>query len=276
MRDKVLALVEDRRFEFLVMAVIIINGAVLGLLTSRTLSPDVVVALEFIDRLALAFFVVEISLRAYAYGRANLRDAWFWFDAIIIGVAFVPTSGGVTALRVLRILRVFRLVRVVPSLRVTVTALLSAIPGLGSVVALLLIVFYAFAVIETELFGEAFPEFFGTLGRSMYTNFQIMTLESWSQGIVRPVMTVYPWAWAVFVPFVIVTSFSVLNLVIGVIVSSLEKIHQAEAAEHERELAAFAVQEHRQLAALLKTEMRAMEERVLQAMLQRRKDDREC
>ena len=101
---------------------------------------------------------------------------------------------------------------------------------MGSIVVLMLLVFYVFSVMATGLFGEAFPEWFGSLGASSYSLFQIMTLESWSMGIVRPVMEAFPWAWAFFIPFIMSTTFTVLNLFIGIIVSAMQAEHEQDAA----------------------------------------------
>jgi len=86
------------------------------------------------------------------------------------------------------------------------------------------IFFYTAGVLATRLFGEDFDAWFGTLGNSLYTLFQVMTLESWSMGIVRPVMEVHPWAWAFFVPFIIIATFTILNLFIGIIVSTMQEL----------------------------------------------------
>jgi voltage-gated sodium channel len=122
----------------------------------------------------------------------------------------------------------------VPSMRQVVLGLLNAIPGMATTAGLLLLAFYVFAVIATEMFGSTFKDWFGSLGASMYSLFQIMTLESWSMGIVRPVMEVYPWAWAFFVPFIIVTSFAVLNLFVAIIVNAMsaESVAETTASAH--------------------------------------------
>lgn len=133
----------------------------------------------------------------------------------------MPAGQGFAVLRVLRILRVLRLRRVVEGF-------ITALPGMGSVFLLMGIIFYVGAVIATKLFGAAFPEWFGTLGRSGDTLFQIMTLESWSLGIVRPVMKVHDWAWTFFLPFILLTTFAVMNLVVGLIVNSMQATHGAE------------------------------------------------
>jgi voltage-gated sodium channel len=112
-----------------------------------------------------------------------------------------------------------------------VEGFITALPGMGSVFLLMAIIFYIGSVISTKLFGQDFPEWFGDLGLSAYSLFQIMTLESWSMGIVRPVMEVAPYAWAFFVPFILATTFIILNLVVGLVVNSMQDAHHAEADE---------------------------------------------
>ena len=158
------------------------------------------------------------------------RDPWSLFDFIVVAIALIPATGNLSVLRALRILRVLRLITVVPSLRRVVGGLITALPGMGSIVVLLSLLFYVFAVMATKLFGQSFPEWFGTIGASAYSLFQIMTLESWSMGIVRPVMEQYPYAWAFFVPFIIVTTFAVLNLFIGIVVNAMQTEHEKAAA----------------------------------------------
>ncbi len=193
-----------------------------------------------LDRIILSIFVIELSIRIAAYGRNFFRDPWGVFDFLVVAVAFVPATENFSVLRALRVLRVLRLASVVPQLRRVVEALLSAVPGLGSVVAILALIFYVAGVMATKLFGDAFPDWFGSLARSVYSLFQVMTLESWSMGIVRPVMEVYPYAWAFFVPFILIATFTMLNLFIGVVVSAMQSSYhemeaeQAEAAHAER------------------------------------------
>ena len=115
-----------------------------------------------------------------------------------------------------------------PRLRRVIEGFITALPGMGSVFLLIGMIFYIGAVIATKLFADAFPEWFGTLGRSAYSLFQIMTLESWSMGIVRPVMDVYSYAWAFFVPFILMTTFMAVNLIVGLIVNSMQDAHHEE------------------------------------------------
>ena len=228
-------LVESRRFEWFITAIIIVNAITLGLETVPAAMERFGTVLIALDRTILAIFVVELLSKLAVYRQRFFNDPWRIFDLVIVGIALMPTSGSLSVLRALRILRVLRLVSMVPSLRRVVGGLIAALPGMGSIVMLLGLVFYVFSVMATKLYGATFPEWFGSIPASAYSLFQIMTLESWSMGIVRPVMDVHPMAWAFFVPFIVTTSFTVLNLFIGIIVSAMQAEHEAE-AEAGREL----------------------------------------
>ena len=214
-----------------IITLIAINAVTLGLETSPTAMAVAGPVLIAIDRTILFVFVVEVAMRMAAHGWRFFRDPWSVFDFLVVGVALVPVTEGFAVLRALRILRVLRLISVVPSMRIVVQALLAAVPGLGSIAALLLLIFYVAGVMATKLFGAGFPEWFGSVPASVYSLFQIMTLESWSMGIVRPVMEVYPYAWAFFVPFILVATFTMLNLFIAVVVSAMQSEHEAELKE---------------------------------------------
>jgi voltage-gated sodium channel len=181
-----------------------------------------------LDRAILAVFVAEIALRLFVQRTAFWRDPWSVFDFLVIAIALVPASGSFAVLRALRVLRVLRLLTMAPSMRRVVGALLAAIPGLGSIGLVLLIVYYVFAVIATNLFAASHPEWFGSIGRSLYTLFQIMTLESWSMGIARPVMEHFPHAWIFFVLFILVATFTMLNLFIAIIVNAMQSYSDEE------------------------------------------------
>lgn len=228
LRARIASLVEASSFQNFITAVILVNAVTLGLETSATAMAAAGPLLVALDRIALTIFVVEISLKLVAHRLRFFRDGWNIFDFAVVGIALVPAAGPLSVLRALRILRVLRLLSVVPSLRRVVAALFGALPGMGSIIAVLVLVFYVGAVLSTKLFGDTFPDWFGTIGGSMYSLFQIMTLESWSMGIVRPVMEVYPYAWIFFVPFIVMTSFMVLNLFIAIIVNSMQALHDEE------------------------------------------------
>jgi voltage-gated sodium channel len=228
------ALVESPLFERAIIALIIVNAVTLGLETSPAVMDVAGPALIALDRTILAVFVVELLIRFYVRRLAFFRDPWRVFDLVVVGIALLPATGNLSILRAFRILRVLRLVGAIPSMRRVVAGLLNALPGMGSIALLLGLIFYVFAVMATKLFGGSFPEWFGSLGASAYSLFQIMTLESWSMGIVRPVMVEYPHAWLFFVPFIVVTTFAVLNLFVGIIVDAMQSQTQAEAhAERE-------------------------------------------
>ena len=202
--------------------------------------------LRAIDMAALWIFTLELALKLTAWRTRFFRSGWNLFDFAIVAIAWLPAAGPLAVLRALRIMRVLRLVSVVPQMRAVVGALLQALPGMGSIVAVLSLVFYVAAVMATGLFGAEFPAWFGSIGASMYSLFQIMTLESWSMGIVRPVMEVYPLAWMFFVPFIVATSFTVLNLFIALIVNSMQTLQ----SETQQSLHAEAVVAHDEREAL--------------------------
>ena len=221
-RSRIRTLVESPRAQTAITVLIIVNAIILALETSETVMAASGEHLLMLDRIILGVFVVEIGLKLIGQGRAFFRDPWNLFDAAVVAIALVPATESLSVLRALRILRVLRLISAVPSLRRVVGALLHAVPGMSSVVALLSVIYFVFSVMATKLFGAAFPQWFGDIGGSAYSLFQIMTLESWSMGIVRPVMEVYPLAWVYFVPFILITSFAVLNLFIGIIVDAMQ------------------------------------------------------
>lgn len=231
LKAKLRLILEWRHFENVILGLIIFNSITLALETSPAAVEFMGGWLSYIDKLLLSIFVLELSLRLVVDFRGFWRDPWRIFDFFVIVIALMPSSGPLSILRALRILRVLRLISAVPAMRRVVSGLLGAMPGMASIVFLIALIFFVFSVIATKLFGEAFPEWFGSLGASGYTLFQIMTLESWSMGIVRPVMDVYPLAWILFIPFIILTAFTVLNLFIGVIVDAMQTEHEFAASE---------------------------------------------
>lgn len=236
-------LVRHPWFERIIIALIVVNAITLGLETSDNVMSVIGPFLVTLDAAVLSIFVIEILLRIGAYGWRFFIDPWNLFDVAVVGIALLPVTHEASVLRALRILRTLRLISAFPSMRRVLSGLIAAIPSMGTVILLLLLLFYIFSVMATQLYGDRFDEWFGTLGASAYTLFQIMTLEGWSDGIVRPVMKEYPMSWIFFITFILITSFAVLNLFIGIIVDSMqhqgdetrEAISDAE-AETEREV----------------------------------------
>lgn len=238
MNEKLLSLVNAAWFTRFILALILLNAVVLGLETSPAIMAQYGPVLMLADQIMLAIFVVELLLRIAAYRLAFFRDAWSLFDLAVVTIALIPASGPLAVLRSLRVLRVLRVLSIVPSMRRVVSALLGSIPGLASIAMVLVLIYYVFAVIATKLFGGVFPEWFGSIGASFYTLFQIMTLESWSMGIARPVMEQFPYGWLFFVPFILIATFTMLNLFIAIIVNTMQTFsdqdHAAERAEDQR------------------------------------------
>lgn len=211
-----------------IIGVILFNAVILGMETSPTIMAQAGGLILLLDRICLTIFVIEIGLKLVAHGGRFFRSGWNLFDFAIVAIALIPAAQGLSVLRALRILRVLRVISAAPRLRRVVEGFVTALPGMGSVFLLMAIIFYIGAVMATKLFAASFPEWFGSIGGSLYTLFQIMTLESWSMGIVRPVLEVYPYAWVFFVPFIMMTTFAVVNLLVGLIVNSMQDAHAEE------------------------------------------------
>ena len=216
--------VESRLVQASIIGVILLNAIILGLETSKAAMASFGTVLLVLDKICLAIFIVELVVKMFCYRSHFWRSGWNVFDFLVIAVALVPGAGVWAVLRSLRVLRVLRLLTAIPSLKKVVAAFIHSIPGLSGVMAVMAIFFYTTGVLATRLFGETHPDWFGSLGASLYTLFQIMTLESWSMGIVRPVMETHPWAFAFFVPFIIIATFTILNLFIGIIVSTMQEL----------------------------------------------------
>ena len=231
MRVRIGMFTESSKAQLAITGLILINAIILGLETSPSITQNYGDLLSFLDTIILAVFIVEIAAKMAYRGLGFFKNGWNVFDFLVVSIALIPATGPFAVVRALRILRVLRLLSMVPQMRTVVQAFIMAIPGMLSIVALILLIFYVSAVLATNLFGQDFPVWFGHIGRSMYSLFQIMTLESWSMGIVRPIMELYPYAWVFFVPFILLTSFAVINLFIGVIVDSMQSQHRQVANE---------------------------------------------
>lgn len=221
-------LVDHPMTERLVIALIVVNAITLGLETSASVTAEWGGLLQVLDRLLLTVFVAELVARMVVRGPRFFADPWNVFDFVVVGIALLPATGSLSVLRSLRILRVLRLITAVPSLRAVVSALVGALPGMGSIMLLLMLIFYVGAVMATKLFGETHEDTFGSIGASMLSLFQVMTLDAWSDGLMRPMLEKHPHAWLFFIPFVLVSAFIVLNLFIGVVVSALETERDAD------------------------------------------------
>ncbi|MDW8315338.1 MAG: ion transporter [Rhodovarius sp.] len=262
-RARIARLVLEPWFQRTVIGLILFNALTLGLETSASVMTAAGGLLRAVDQLLLVLFSVELALRIYAFRGRFFRDPWGLFDLAVVAIAWLPATGPLSVLRALRVLRVLRLISMVPSLRMVVEAMLRALPGMASIVLLMALLFYVAAVMATKLFGTIMPDRFGTLGDSLFTLFQLMTLESWAEATARPVMEQAPMAWLFFVPFILIATFVVLNLFIGVIVDSIQSLRAREPSADARiALAAAdaAAAEHRADQAAILAELRALRE----------------
>ncbi len=226
--QKIKQLVESKLFQNFIITLIIINGITMGLETSKPFMASFGTFIHIFDKFVITIFTIEIILRIMTYRLSFFKDPWSLFDFFIVAISLMPTSGGFAVLRILRVLRLFRLITVVPQMRKIVAALISVIPGMLSIIGLMSLIFYVFAIMATNLYAESFPQWFGTLGESFYTLFQIMTLESWSMGIVRPIMEQHPLAWTFFLPFIFIATFVMINLVVAIIVDAMALLKEEE------------------------------------------------
>jgi voltage-gated sodium channel len=233
MRNTIKNFIELSYFQHFITFLIILNGVLLGLATSTNIMSEYGNLIHVMDSIIVALFTIEITLRIYVHRVNFFKDPWSLFDFFVVSISLVPANDGLSILRVLRVLRLFRLLTIVPQMRLIISAILSVIPGMASVSLVLLLFFYVFAIISTNLFSVTFPQWFGSLGESMYTLFQIMTLESWSMGIARPVIEVHPHAWIFFVIYILIVTFIMVNLFIGLVVDAIFTIkdHDKQTAE---------------------------------------------
>ena len=251
LKNKIKIIIESNITTTVITILILLNAVILGLETDAYFSNNFGVILNWADKSILILFSFELLLKFYVYRLKFFHSGWNIFDLSIVIIAWLPTSGALTVLRALRILRVLRLISVVPQLRRVVSAIGYSIPGMVSVVGVLGLIFYVASVLATKLFGihpdPFMQEWFGSIGASAYTLFQIMTLESWSMGVVRPTMELFPWAWAFFIPFIIITSFAVLNFFIGIIVDSMQIAQKDDQVNNEIENSHITMKEYKLL-----------------------------
>ena len=234
---------------YAIIYVIVFNAITLGMQTTSLAGSGIGPALDAIDRLVLAIFVVELGLKFWAYGWAFFRNPWNVFDLAIVGVGFFPAVQGLTALRALRVIRVLRLLSSHAQIRAVFQSLVNALPGMSAIIMLLAIVYYLFAVIATMTWGPDNPERFGSLGASLMSLFQVSTLEGWPEIMsdVTASGNGHPWAWVFFVPFIVCTAFTVLNLFIGLIVSSMQSVVEQRTEREIELLAALVAKENAEL-----------------------------
>jgi voltage-gated sodium channel len=224
--------VASPRFDAAILGVILLNAVVLGLETYDGAERDLGGVLDVLDTVCLTIFVVELALRLTACWPSPgsfFRSGWNVFDFVVVTASFVPgLRENVTLLRLLRLARVTRAVRLLPDLRVLVAAVVRSLPGVGSLAVMTLLLVYVFAMVGWVIFDEHDPENFGNVGQAMVTMFVLLTLENLptylEKGQELSDLTV-----VFFVGYVLLASFLVFNLFIGIVVSSMEEARNIEA-----------------------------------------------
>lgn len=263
-REKVKTFTDSPRFQNFIIGLIIFNSITIGLETSDQIMSSFGNTLLLIDKIILAIFVIEIGLKLYANRFSFFTSGWNLFDFSIVAVAHLPVSGSLAVLRSLRIFRSLRLIKNVPKLRFIVESLFHSLPSLLWIFVLLALVFYVFAVIGTKLFSEQFPQWFGTLGTSMFTLFQIMTLEGWAE-ISREIMNVYPLSNIYFILFILLASYTTLNIFIAIVVNTMSEVQQKVSSENVDKIETIIQDENEELRndiRLLKEQIIRMEEKL--------------
>jgi len=244
-REKLGVFLESSKFQNFIIGLIILNSITIGMETSKYWMNNFGFMFKWLDDIILGIFVLEIILKLYAFGYKFFKSSWNIFDFLIVAIAAIPAAGSFSVFRTIRILRTLRLIKNVPKLRLIIEALIKSIPSIGWIMVLLVMVFYIFAVLATNLYSENFPQWFGDIGESMFTLFQIMTLESWSSGIARPMMEQTPYAYLFFIPFILIATYTTLNIFIAIVVNTMNEMHMQDVKEEELLLSEITLAEHR-------------------------------
>jgi len=209
-----------------IVFVLLLNAATLGMNTSPEIMAKYGDLIDTTNTIIPIIFVIEVGTRWIARGRGFFKESWNIFDIVIISISFLPSGSAFSAIRALRILRVLHVISLVPRMRHIVAAMIRSLPQIGSILALLIVVSYISAVIVTHLYGADYPDLFGSIGLSMLTLFQLMTLEGWAAEVVRPVMETHPYSVFLFIPYMLMTAFAILNLFTAVLVDSMQILQQ--------------------------------------------------
>ncbi|MBF2754508.1 MAG: ion transporter [Gammaproteobacteria bacterium AqS3] len=276
--DKSRELTLSRGFQNGILILICISAAIPGIETSKTAVEAFGPWLHIVDRIILVIFVFELVIRITAIGKIFFRqpgaDSWLMFDLSIVVIALIANE--LLMLRALRVLQALRIASRITPLRNVVSALLSSIPGFSSVLVILLLVFYVSGVMTTHLFGPTFPDLFGDLGKSLISLFQVIIFDGWSAEVVRPVMHAHPWAWAFFLPFTLITAFTLLNFFVAIVVNAMQHNYfEADAQQEAREFKAARDERAALMREIrtLRSDMNALTERAREQ--ERREQDRD-
>jgi voltage-gated sodium channel len=248
----------NKAFELFVVFVIIFSALVIGAKT-YDMSPNLLLAMRWLDWGITLFFLTEITIRFLGeeHKKDFFKSGWNIFDTLIVTVSLIPADDTEMAIigRLIRIFRVLRMVSIIPELRMLMNSLIRALPQLGYVLLLMFIIFYIYAAIGSTFFGQINPVLWGDITISMLTLFRVMTFEDWTD-VMYETMSVHGWSWAYYLTFIFFTAFAFLNMVIGIVVNVMNEEHErarVEGQEGKEELTLEHLRDEiRELKALLK------------------------
>ncbi len=244
---------ESKFFQTFIVSVIILNSVLIGAETSPAVMNGFGEYIDFFDLLILVLFIIEIVLKIFVYRLSFFKNSWNIFDFTIVAISIVPAAGSFAVFRALRIIRTLRLLKSIPRLRLIIESLLKSIPSIGWITVLLAIVYYTFSVIGVNIFGASYPEYFGSLSTSLFTLFQIMTLESWSSAIARPIMDGVPFAAIYFISFILIATYTTLNIFIAIVVNTMNEVSLKDLQEEEEHIKDFVKEENEKISNQLNT-----------------------
>ncbi|MGV6801343.1 MAG: ion transporter [bacterium] len=222
---KLKLILQGHIFQYSILILILFNAITLGMETFPSIQESFGQQIQWIDQILLFIFVAELCVRVGVYRKKFFNSGWNIFDFIIITISALSMSPLFAALRAFRVLRLLHIVTVMPRMRVVVSALIDSIPGILSVGVVVVLVLYVFAIIASNLYGATNPEHFGNIFITMYTLFQVMTLEGWVE-IAADVSSYHQYSWIFFIAFVLVGTFTMLNLFVAIIVRVVEEDSQ--------------------------------------------------
>jgi len=181
------------------------------------------------DIAVTGIFLIEIIIRMIAERSLKrfFSQGWNIFDFIIVVASLIPVDQGEAVLlgRLLRIFRVLRLISIIPELRILLGAFLTAIPRMGYVSLLMFIIFYIYAAMGSIFFTNINPELWNNISIAMLTLFRIATFEDWTD-VMYETMDVYPLSWIYYLSFIFIVAFVFLNMMIGIVLETLQKEHE--------------------------------------------------
>ena len=246
-RDSLRVFFESKGFQTGITTIIIINSILIGLETSESIMLSYGRIIDVIDLTILILFSIEIFLKIFVYRFGFFKSSWNVFDFLVVAISLLPAAGSFSVFRALRIIRTLRLLRSIPKLRLIIESLIKSLPSIGWIAVLLGIVFYVFSVIGVSLFGSLYPEYFGSMSKAIFTLFQIMTLESWSSAIARPVMDGMPFAEIYFISFILIATYTTLNIFIAIVVNTMNEVSLKDLKEEEEHIKDFVSEENKKL-----------------------------